>query len=296
MKKLVLILSSLLVLTSCGNTNSDNSIKQELKNNQLAQMLEENQVILNLTPNGLYNGTKGNNLENYYVENGLLLTLNMGDILPDKDEITSSVKDNEFAGWAYINDEDETISYTTFVIEGIKMYHATWNYTGDYSDIGNQTSQTTTSTTTSNPTTDTTTNTDTTSSTSINENLETIYFIDQGGWNDYAAATGIYLFDDDNNPKVAWPGEAMSIAKEYDSTLKRNVWSFEVDVSIYNNLIFVRGEVKDGTFISWNKQTVDIKYEEGKNAYLLCETGDVSNGDEKATVTSGVWDNEYGLL
>ena len=31
MKKLVLILSSLLVLTSCGNTNSDNSIKQELK-------------------------------------------------------------------------------------------------------------------------------------------------------------------------------------------------------------------------------------------------------------------------
>ena len=261
MKKLVLILSSLLVLTSCGNTNNDYSIKQDLKNNQLVQMLEENQVILNLTPNGLYNGTKGNNLEDYYVENGLLLTLSVGEALPEKDEITSSVKDNEFAGWAYINDEDETISYTTSVIEGIKMYHATWNYTGDYSDIGNQTSQTTT---TSNPTTDTTTNTDTTSSTSINENLETIYFIDQGWWNDYAAATGIYLFDDDGNPKVAWPGEAMII--------------------------------KDGTFISWNKQTVDIKYEEGKNAYLLCETGDVNNGDEKAIVTSGVWDNEYGLL
>ncbi len=127
------------------------------------------------------------------------------------------------------------------------------------------------------------------------ENIVTIYFIDQGWWNESAAATGIYLFDDDGNPKVAWPGEAMIIAKEYDSTLKRNVWSFEVDVSIYNNLIFVRGEVKDGTFISWNKQTVDIKYEEGKNAYLLCETGDTSKGDEKATVTSGVWDGNYGL-
>ena len=84
----------------------------------------------------------------------------------------------------------------------------------------------------------------------------------------------------------------MSIAKEYDSTLKRNVWSFEVDVSIYNNLIFVRGEVKDGTFISWNKQTVDIKYEEGKNAYLLCEADNGGN----AEVTAGTWDGNYGLL
>lgn len=313
MKKLVLVLSSLLILTSCGNTNSDNSIKQELKNNQLVQMLEENQVILNLTPNGLYNGAKGNNLENYYVENGLLLTLSVGEALPEKDEITSSVKDNEFAGWAYINDEDETISYTTSVIEGIKMYHATWNYTGDYSDIGNQTTQ---STTTTNPTTDTTTNTDTTSGTTTSEIIERIYFVDKYWWHLDGAETYVYVWNSqDDSINNVWPGIKMThlvwdgeyIADETKPNEKgRNLRYFDFDTSLYDSLIFVRvspnfdketddfnGKDENGGDYNYGAQTVDITYDPQYDLYELDNDPKWMSENEKATVTPGVYDEAY---
>ena len=153
-----------ILVTSCsitdisGSSKVENNIEQNIDNDKLKGLLSEGEVILNLTPNGLYNGSKGQLLEDYFVENGVIFKGDVGDNLPTSQEVTSSVLNNVLSSWVYLDDSGG-LNFTTTIVEDIYMYHAYWKYTGDYNDT---TSQTTSSIldTTSEESSDTTSSSD----------------------------------------------------------------------------------------------------------------------------------------
>lgn len=290
-----------ILVTSCttndvsGSSKVENNIEQNIDNDKLKGLLNEGEVILNLTPNGLYNGSKGQLLEDYFVENGVIFKGDVGDNLPTNQEVTSSVLNNVLSSWVYLDDSGE-LNFTTTIVEDIYMYHAYWKYTGDYNE-------TTSSLITSIPDSSTldTTSIDTTSddtSSSISEdttsvveddNIVTLYFLDKSWWNADAASTSIHYWNGSDGS--TWPGMRMTWIS-YDEETGTNLWSFDLDVSKYPNFMFVRTHseyqldtMPEGEGVDWGAKTIDLSYEEGVNYYILSDTS--VWGDPGAEVTTG---------
>lgn len=272
-----------ILVTSCsigdvsGSSKIENNIEQNIDNDKLKGLLNEGEVILNLTPNGLYNGNKGQLLEDYFVENGVIYQGDVGDNLPTNQEVTSSVLNNVLSSWVYLDDSGE-LNFTTTIVEDIYMYHAYWKYTGDYNDT---TSQTTSSIldTTSEESSDTTSSSDTSldSTTSIeDENIVTLYFIDKEWWQAGAApSSSIHYWGEAGESE--WPGMRMEWV-EYDEVAKTNLWKFDLDVSKYPSFMFVRThsqyqlpDMPEGENADWGAKTIDLSYEEGINCYTLSD-------------------------
>lgn len=271
------------LVTSCsitdvsGSSKVENNIEQNIDNDKLKGLLNEGEVILNLTPNGLYNGSKGQLLEDYFVENGVIFKGDVGDNLPTKKEVTSSVLNNVLSSWVYLDDSGE-LNFTTTIVEDIYMYHAYWKYTGDYNDT---TSQTTSSIldTTSEESSDTTSSSDSSldSSTTIeDENIVTLYFIDKEWWQAGATpSSSIHYWGEEGGSE--WPGMRMEWV-EYDKVAKTNLWKFDLDVSKYPNFMFVRThsqyqlpDMPEGENADWGAKTINLTYEEGINCYTLSD-------------------------
>lgn len=272
-----------ILVTSCsitdvsGSSEVENNIEQNIDNDKLKGLLNEGEVILNLTPNGLYNGSKGQLLEDYFVENGVIFKGDVGDNLPTDKEVTSSVLNNVLSSWVYLDDSGE-LNFTTTIVEDIYMYHAYWKYTGDYNDT---TSQTTSSIldTTSEESSDTTSSSDSSldSSTTIeDENIVTLYFIDKEWWQAGATpSSSIHYWGEEGGSE--WPGMRMEWV-EYDKVAKTNLWKFDLDVSKYPNFMFVRThsqyqlpDMPEGENADWGAKTIDLSYEEGINCYTLSD-------------------------
>ncbi len=272
-----------ILVTSCsitdvsGSSKVENNIEQNIDNDKLKGLLNEGEVILNLTPNGLYNGSKGQLLEDYFVENGVIFKGDVGDNLPTNQEVTSSVLNNVLSSWVYLDDSGE-LNFTTSIVEDIYMYHAYWKYTGDYNDT---TSQTTSSIldTTSKESSDTTSSSDSSldSSTTIEDvNIVTLYFIDKEWWQAGATpSSSIHYWGEEGGSE--WPGMRMEWV-EYDEVAKTNLWKFDLDVSKYPNFLFVRThsqyqlpDMPEGENADWGAKTIDLTYEEGINCYILSD-------------------------
>ena len=272
-----------ILVTSCsitdvsGSSEVENNIEQNIDNDNLKGLLNEGEVILNLTPNGLYNGSKGQLLEDYFVENGVIFKGDVGDNLPTSQEVTSSVLNNVLSSWVYLDDSGE-LNFATTIVEDIHMYHAYWKYTGDYNDT---TSQTTSSIldTTSEESSDTTSSSDSSldSSTTIeDENIVTLYFIDKEWWQAGATpSSSIHYWGEEGGSE--WPGMRMEWV-EYDKVAKTNLWKFDLDVSKYPNFMFVRThsqyqlpDMPEGENADWGAKTIDLSYEEGINCYTLSD-------------------------
>lgn len=271
------------LVTSCttndvsGSSKVENNIEQNIDNDKLKGLLNEGEVILNLTPNGLYNGSKGQLLEDYFVENGVIFKGDVGDNLPTNKEVTSSVLNNVLSSWVYLDDSGE-LNFTTTIVEDIYMYHAYWKYTGDYND---KTSQTTSSIldTTSEESSDTTSSSASSldSSTTIeDENIVTLYFIDKEWWQAGAApSSSIHYWGESG--ATEWPGMRMDWV-DYDEVAKTNLWKFDLDVSKYPNFMFVRThsqyqlpDMPEGENADWGAKTINLTYEEGINCYTLSD-------------------------
>ena len=115
--------------------------------------------------------------------------------------------------------------------------------------------------------------------------IQRIYFYDQAWWNAYGAITGVYLWDSQVERNNSWPGVAITHVTYLEET-KQNLYYFDLDTSLYDSMIFVRGGINEqGDFFQWNDkdQTVDILYQEGSNCFTL----DQDNGVE----ATGVWSN-----
>ncbi|MBO8461433.1 MAG: hypothetical protein IAA85_01735 [Firmicutes bacterium] len=272
-----------ILVTSCsitdvsGSSKAENNIEQNIDNDKLKGLLNEGEVILNLTPNGLYNGSKGQLLEDYFVENGVIFKGDVGDNLPTNKEVTSSVLNNVLSSWVYLDDSGE-LNFTTTIVEDIYMYHAYWKYTGDYNET---TSQTTSSIldTTSEESSDTTSSSDSSldSSTTIeDENIVTLYFIDKEWWQAGAApSSSIHYWGEEGGSE--WPGMRMEWV-DYDEIAKTNLWKFDLDVSKYPNFMFVRThsqyqlpDMPEGENADWGAKTINLTYEEGINCYTLSD-------------------------
>ena len=260
-----------------GSSKVENNIEQNIDNDKLKGLLNEGEVILNLTPNGLYNGSKGQLLEDYFVENGVIFKGDVGDNLPTNQEVTNSVLNNVLSSWVYLDDSGE-LNFTTTIVEDIYMYHAYWKYIGDYNDT---TSQTTSSIldTTNEKSSDTTSSSDSSldSSTIIeDENIVTLYFIDKEWWQAGATpSSSIHYWGEEGGSE--WPGMRMEWV-EYDEVAKTNLWKFDLDVSKYPNFMFVRThsqyqlpDMPEGENAGWGAKTIDLTYEEGINCYTLSD-------------------------
>ena len=211
MKKLyMLALVPLLGLASCGTINelSDNhSSEYQLQlNDRLLRDLKDDEILLNLTVNGLYNGEKGSDSEEYLLENYVIINASVGDSLPGKDVITSTVEDVEFTSWQFATSDGE-LKFTTVVEENQKYYQAYFTYLGegeedqDYGD-GEQLS-----------------------SEVVGEDRK-IYVKLENDWTN----PNIYLWNSYRG--YSWPGETMDVEDENQKIYYHNV------SPIYENVIF----------------------------------------------------------
>ncbi len=268
-KSSLLALSCLCLLAGCAQNLDNSSLNETISSNdaealnaKLASQLNSDEILLNLTKYGLYNGNKGNSSSEYNLENYVILSgITVEQALPTSEQISSSVANVKFVSWCYPNKGE--LSFTKISVTGQKYYQAYFEYDESApatssapttSEEQIPTSQTPISKSTSEISSNETSSSENPSSSSTNENLRTIYFVDNEAWNTAAAYTWIYLWGDNGNLK-AWPGTAMTHV-EYNTTTKANTYSFEYDKTLYNKCIFNRCPSNtDGTV--WN-QTADL--------------------------------------
>jgi hypothetical protein len=225
--------------------------------NKLVASLATDQVILNLTPKGLYQGSIGQSSADYYLENYVIYTLTATKALPTKDDITSSVNGVSFKTWCYPND-DGYLTYTTKAVDSQQYYQAYFEY--DSSKVSSESSISSSSNETSSIISSSESGSDSSSSNSsvAPTNTKTYYFYDNSTWNTEAAYTYLYVWSSSNDTIInkAFPGEAMTWIS-YDNTNLTNFYSYNLDTTKgYDKAIFVRCKSKtDNT--NWN-QTSDI--------------------------------------
>ncbi len=130
MKKRLLILLPLLVLTSCGNSggftaNAVITTRDGLPAVVLGQATHK--TYLMMSPFGSLNidgaPVKGDVSELFY-ENTIVWVANPGDPLPTKDQVVTSVTGATFRGWAYYNEENDNVFpdyYTTVPTETLAL-------------------------------------------------------------------------------------------------------------------------------------------------------------------------------
>lgn len=95
MKKLLIAVISLLVISSCANNQNAYTPKNQNENIT---------VYLNLTPTGLIDGNAGEPIESMYIDNGYVFIAEAGETLPNETRITSTEVGVHFGGW-YVYEE-----------------------------------------------------------------------------------------------------------------------------------------------------------------------------------------------
>lgn len=260
--KKILLIVPLFLLGACSNKQIINE-----QVNQVENASNEFVTYLVLTKNGLYNNQKGQNIEELHLENCIPFYGDAKTDLPNKNEITSSVKDVEFTSWiAYEGDGKPTIHTKVPEQSGLILY-AFFTYVGDGGNV------------TPDPEPD------------PDPELTTIYFQDASWWNEPAAGTAVYAWNSQDDVKNAeWPGERMTHIK-YDETGKFNYWSFELDIAKYDSLIFVRVN-GDGELADWGAKTVDLSITDmgTNNMYSIVDSSAIW-GDPGV---SGTWTTYQG--
>ena len=111
----------------------------------------------------------------------------------------------------------------------------------------------------------------------------TIYFITQQWWNKDVANTFVYQFKE--SEKLDTP-EWVSTTWVNDFTDGTKLWKFEFYL---NNDTFTFSRRNGTGDQDWGAQTVDIKYEEGYNCYILTTTEMWTGNGQYATLTKGSW-------
>ena len=111
----------------------------------------------------------------------------------------------------------------------------------------------------------------------------TIYFITQQWWNKDFANTFVYQFKE--SEKLDTP-EWVSTTWVNDFNDGTKLWKFEFYL---NNDTFTFSRRNGTGDQDWGAQTVDIKYEDGYNCYILTTTEMWTGNGQYATVTKGNW-------
>jgi hypothetical protein len=115
MKKLIALISLGLCLSILPNTNTLTTLSAEN---------ETHTVKLVLTPNGLYNGSKGNDSETLFLENYVEFSGVIGTALPNSDIVTNSVSGVTFDSWI-VYEKGSKVPVST--IDGIHdLVYASW--------------------------------------------------------------------------------------------------------------------------------------------------------------------------
>ena len=126
MKKIFALTTSLLLLfSSLFSKNNEIAVEE----NKLAENTVTTYLVLG--ENGLYNGEKGENFPELFLENTIAFEAPAGTNLPDKTVVTSSVKDVEFSNWMVYEgigfpSKKETVAGTNGLI-----YYASYVFTGE---------------------------------------------------------------------------------------------------------------------------------------------------------------------
>ncbi|MGM9873708.1 MAG: hypothetical protein ACI31G_02150 [Bacilli bacterium] len=94
MKKIIALFTSLMVLFS-GLLVKEN--KTEIETNKYAENTITTYLVLG--ENGLYNGEKGQDYPELFLENAVAFEATVGATLPDKTVVTSTLDDVEFSNW-----------------------------------------------------------------------------------------------------------------------------------------------------------------------------------------------------
>lgn len=125
MKKIFILAASLMLLFSSSLNNKAISY-EENKN-------AENTVTtyLVLGENGLYNGEKGNDIPELFLENTIAFEAKVGDPLPDKTVVTSSVEDVEFSNWMVYEGLGFPNKKDTILGKNGLIYYASYVFTGE---------------------------------------------------------------------------------------------------------------------------------------------------------------------
>lgn len=100
------------------------------------------------------------------------------------------------------------------------------------------------------------------------QSVVTIYFQDAGWWRVDNARTGIYLWKGGTNN--GWPGVAMT-------KLNNGYWSYQVDTTQYDSMIFVRIN-NAGAVADWGAKTVTVSlssYTAAKPLYTIDSTSEL---------------------
>ncbi len=247
-KRLFLAILPLFALISCGSINdtpTNNRYNNDYELNQvLLNDLKDNEVIINLTSNGLYKGEKGSSSSNYYLENYVLLNLNVGDALPTKDDITSTVDDVEFVSWQFATSSGE-LAYVSEVQENQKYYQAYFNYVGDGEED------------------DYIPGSDLSSDEAPED--RTIYLKNEAKWSSVKA----YYWNDYRNN--SWPGTAMNKVNGTD-----DIYSTMIS-SVYNNIIFNNGSDQTADLKLYDNVNIYILSEDCSVTYGWYENNKITN-------------------
>ncbi len=119
----------------------------------------------------------------------------------------------------------------------------------------------------------------------------TIYFQDEAWWNKDAAGVGVYLWNStaEDSFNVIWPGARathISFNQTGEEGVGFNYWSFEVDLTRYDMIIFTRinteGEIQD-----WGAKTVDIALNERGDNNMYSILGSTETWGDPGV--SGTW-------
>lgn len=248
-KYILFALVSILGFASCSSINNndahkDNPVIENFDLNQvLLKELNDNEVLLNLTVNGLYNGEKGLSSEDYYLENYVIANLNVGDDLPTS-EITSTVADCEFTSWQYATSGGE-LAFVSKVQEGQKYYQAYFTYLGEGQDdetIGGD------------------------GNLSSEQPLEdrTIYFKNNAGW----STVNLYAWNNNGRSNGSWPGLAMTYNEAID------LYTYELS-PIYTNVIFNNGSEQTADLKTYEEVNTYIVNSGGSVSYGWYENGSI---------------------
>lgn len=103
----------------------------------------------------------------------------------------------------------------------------------------------------------------------------------QSWWKADGAAVGVYCWGT-GGTKAAWPGERMTaVSGEAD------LWSFDVDTALYENVIFTRVN-GNGTVADWGAKTKDLTFPTDSKDLFTITTSTASWGDPGC---DGEWSN-----
>ena len=128
MKKLALstlIVPLIFALASCESSPSHNCLQTQ------DDAFAPNIAYLVLGKNGLYNGEKGENIAELFLENTVVYSGAPGDALPSADAITSTSSDVVFETWIRYDGEGKPTPYSKVPNDSNAILYAFYSYDGD---------------------------------------------------------------------------------------------------------------------------------------------------------------------